>query len=115
MLAKLGTALLVHGEPEASAGLAEALPGAGLSRGRIALPSLDQRFDLAYRDGCWVASVAASGEPRLTADLASAPRDWHNDYAQTLLDLRAALNKAPDDASRHRLLQELRRLIGSGR
>ncbi|MGZ3339547.1 MAG: MBL fold metallo-hydrolase RNA specificity domain-containing protein [Reyranella sp.] len=115
MLATLGTALLVHGEPEASAGLADALTGAGLSRGRITLPSLDQRFDLAYRDGRWVASAAASGEPRLAADVASAPRDWHNDYAQTLLDLRTALNKAPDDASRHRLLQELRRLIGSGR
>jgi metallo-beta-lactamase family protein len=115
MLATLGTALLVHGEPEASSGLAEGLAGTGLSRGRIAIPSLDQRFDLAYRDGRWVADAAAAGQPRLAADVASAARDWHNDYAQTVLDLRAALNKAPDDASRRRLLLEVRRLLDSGR
>jgi hypothetical protein len=34
-------------------------------------------------------------------------------YAQTLLDLRAALNFAPDDRSRRRLLRELRRLLST--
>jgi metallo-beta-lactamase family protein len=114
LLATLGTALLVHGEPEAIGGFAGALARAGVPRERTAIPALDQRFDLAYRDGRWIAAAGAAVEPRLAADIASAPRDWHNDYAQTLLDLRAALNKAPDDRSRRRLLQELRRLIGSG-
>jgi hypothetical protein len=40
-----------------------------------------------------------------------APRDWHNDYVQTLLDLRSALQKAPDDRSRRRLLDEIRRVL----
>lgn len=116
MFRELGTALLVHGEPGSMEGLAEALTRAGLPRGRIVVPALDQRFDLLHRDGRWIATPS-TGEaelPRLTADNASARRDWHNDYAQTLLDLRATLQNAPDDGSRNRLLKEIRRVIDSG-
>jgi metallo-beta-lactamase family protein len=111
----LGSALLVHGEPSSMEGLAEALSKEGLARSRIAVPTLDQRFDLEHRDGRWIATPATVGEtlPRLSAENASARRDWHNDYAQTLLDLRAALQNAPDDRSRSRLLKEMRRLIGA--
>lgn len=111
MLAELGSALLVHGEPDAVAGLGGALEGAGLARRRISTPTLDQGFALDFQDGRWTAVPGAVEAKRLTALEASAPRDWHNDYAQTLLDLRAALNDAPDDRSRHRLLQELRRVL----
>lgn len=113
MLAGLGTALLVHGEPEAVSGLGVALEEAGLARGRIATPTLDQCFDLEYQDGRWTSVPGAAKGERLTASEASAPRDWHNDYAQTLLDLRTALNNAPDDRNRHRLLQELRRVLSA--
>ncbi|MFI5000158.1 MAG: MBL fold metallo-hydrolase RNA specificity domain-containing protein [Reyranellales bacterium] len=114
MLAELGTALLVHGEQHSIDGLADALALAGLSRERIAVPSLDQRFDLEHRDGRWIAVPAAIAAemPRLGAAEASAQRDWHNDYAQILLDLRTVLQKATDDRTRRHLLQEMRRLIG---
>ena len=113
MLAELGTALLVHGEQHSIEGLAEALVLAGVSRQRIAVPALDQTFDLEYRDGRWTAiAVGAAQPPRLGAEEASARRDWHNDYAQILLDLRSALREAPDDSTRRRLLQQMRRLIG---
>ena len=111
LLDGLGTALLVHGEPTAIEGLAEALSQAGLTRARIAVPTLDQCFVLEHREDRWMAIPAAAATPRMAAKEASAPRDWHNDYAQALLDLRGALQKAPDDQSRHRLLQELRRLL----
>ena len=112
---RLGTALLVHGEPNSMDSLAEALSKAGLQRSRIVVPTLDQCFDLEHRDGRWIATPSALGTepPRMIADKASARRDWHNDYAQTLLDLRAALRNAPDDRRRSRLLQEMRRLIGA--
>jgi metallo-beta-lactamase family protein len=113
MLDTLGTALLVHGEPDSLEGLAVALTSAGLPRQRIAVPALDQRFELQHRDGRWVAAAATDGAPRLTAEEASARRDWHNDYAETLLDLRAALQRASDDRSRRRLLSELRRVLGT--
>jgi metallo-beta-lactamase family protein len=112
MLAELGTALLVHGEPLAIEGLAAALAEAGLPRGRIAVPALDQRFVLEYREERWIATPAEAEAPRLAATEATASRDWHNDYVQALLDLRSALQSAPNDQSRRRLLQELRRLLG---
>ena len=115
MIAGLATAILVHGEPDSIAGLAEGLVAAGLPSERVAVPALDQGFDLVQRDGRWTA-VATSGEPeapRLPPEEASARRDWHNDYAQILLDLRGALQTAPDDRSRQRLLQEMRRAIGA--
>jgi metallo-beta-lactamase family protein len=115
LIAGLGTALLVHGEPDPIAGLTGALAAAGLPRERIASPSLDQAYDFAHREGRWMAvAAAAAGEaPRLPAEEASAGRDWHNDYAQILLDLRGALRAAPDDRSRRRLLREMRRVIGA--
>ena len=115
LLAGLGTALLVHGEPDAIGGLAAALSAAGLAPERSTVPSLDQRFDLEHRGGRWmaIAASAAAMAPRLEAEESRARRDWHNDYAQTLLDLRAALQKAPDDRARRRLLAELHRLLGA--
>ncbi len=116
LLAGLGTALLVHGEPDSISGLAAGLTTAGLAGERIAVPSLDQAFDLVHRDGRWTAvAIAADGVvgPRLPPDEARARRDWHNDYAQILLDLRGALQAAPDDRSRRRLLQEIRRVVGA--
>lgn len=115
MLGSLGSALLVHGEPEAVDGLGAALEGAGLGRARILAPTLDQGFAFEFQDGRWTAVPTAAPAGRLAPTEASAPRDWHNDYAQTLLDLRAALNDAPDDRSRQRLLQELRRVLSAGR
>ena len=113
MLARIGTLLLVHGEPRSMAGLTDALVLAGLARDRIAAPTLDERFDIVHRDGRWMALGAEAAVPRLGASEVAARRDWHNDYAETLLDLRAALQEAPDDEARRRLLQEMHRLIAA--
>jgi metallo-beta-lactamase family protein len=115
MLAGLGTALIVHGEPPAIEGLAAALAEAGLPRSRITAPALDEQFLLEHRDGRWVAVSSTDGVPRLAAEEATAPRDWHNDYAEALLDLRSALQKASDDRSRRRLLAEIRRVLRAPR
>lgn len=115
-LATLGTALLVHGEPEAIQGLSDALAGSGLSRGRIVVPELDQAFVLEHADDRWIARpMTETPAPRLAAAEASARRDWHNDYAEMLLDLRAAIRQATDDRTRRRLLGEVRRVIDAHR
>ena len=114
MLGRLGTLLLVHGEEQSIGGLAEALAAAGLPRERIVAPNLDQGFEFEHRGDRWVA-VARSGPvepPRLGTDEATAPRDWHNDYAQMLLDMREALRNAPDDRTRWQLLRQLRAVLG---
>jgi thymidine phosphorylase len=106
---------LVHDEPDAAGGLAEALTQAGLERRRILLPELDQPFNMAFRDGRWIVSTSPPAAPRHSPPQASAARDWHNEYAQTLLDLRAALQQATDDRTRQQLLREVRRQIQAHR
>lgn len=116
LLPELGSALLVHGEPNAVQGLSESLSAAGLERPRILAPELDQAFDLSFRDGRWQAVPSpAAGQPRLEATQATAARDWHNDYAALLLDLRGALLQETDDRRRRALLAEVRRLIDTNR
>ncbi|WP_421999346.1 MBL fold metallo-hydrolase RNA specificity domain-containing protein [Reyranella sp.] len=114
LLPTLGSAVLVHGEPDAALELADGLAAAGLDRERISVPTLDQSFDLSFRDGRWQAEPSqAVAPPRLTRSQATAPRDWHNDYAAALLDLREALRGENDDRKRQALLDEVRRLIAS--
>jgi metallo-beta-lactamase family protein len=116
LLAELGSALLVHGEPEAVKGLGESLSAAGLERARIATPQLDQAFNVVFQDGRWTAAPSRQeAAPRLDPAEARATRDWHNDYAALLLDLRTALRRETDDRRRRELLGEVRRLIDAHR
>ena len=50
-LPDLGSALLVHGEPDVVEGLTDSLSMAGLERMRILAPELDQAFEIEFRDG----------------------------------------------------------------
>ena len=78
----------------------------------IAVPALDQAYEFSYREGRWIAALSnAEAAPRLSVEEVTATRDWHNEYAQTLLDLRSALNRATDNRVRRRLLREVRRVI----
>lgn len=114
LLPTLGSAMLVHGEPDAVQGLADSLSAAGLERSRIAAPELDQAFGIVFHDGRWQALPSpAAATPRLAPAQASAARDWHNDYAAALLDLRHALQQESDDRRRQQLLNEVRGLIAS--
>jgi metallo-beta-lactamase family protein len=116
VLPVLGSALLVHGEPHAIQGLADSLSAAGLERARLLAPELDQAFEIAFMDGRWQAVPSkAAAHARLAAAEASAARDWHNDYAALLLDLRSALRQETDDRRRQELLGEVRRLIDGHR
>ena len=116
VLSGLGSALLVHGEPKSVAGLAGSLSAAGLDSARIVVPQLDQAFNVVYQDGRWTAALSRQEPaPRLDAAEAGATRDWHNDYAALLLDLRAALGRETDDRRRRELLDEVRRLIDAHR
>jgi hypothetical protein len=78
----------------------------------MAAPQLDQAFDADFRDGRWTATLSRQeAAPRLDPAEAGALRDWHNDYAALLLDLRTALRRETDDRRRRELLGEVRRLI----
>lgn len=97
---------LVHGEPEAIAGLAERLPGI-LAPDRVLIPALDETFALT---GAGAERLAAAAAPRLPAESVARP-DWHNDASQLLLDITDALGEASDRARRGALIRRLRRAL----
>jgi len=99
-----GTIFLVHGEPDALAGLRERLPTAGLAPAALVVPE----FDAAYALDPTGASVAPPGVPRIPP-VAAATLDWHNDRARFLLGLDEMLDKAPTAAARSALLARLTR------
>jgi metallo-beta-lactamase family protein len=108
---------LVHGEPAALTALGAGLEEVGADPARIRIPQLDDRFALrGAPDRLEVVPLPAAGrraDPELKRALASG-RDWHNDYAAAMLDMRRALLAAPDDAARHRMLERLRAALANG-
>jgi metallo-beta-lactamase family protein len=106
---------LVHGEAAALTALGAGLVEAGVDPARIRVPELDDRFALrGPRDQLTVERLPASGR-RADAEMRralAAGRDWHNDYAAAMLEMRRALLAAPDDATRHRILARLRAALG---
>lgn len=104
-LAKDGHVALTHGEPDQIAALRAALVAAGIGAARLHVPALDDA--LAARPGGWeLRSGAATPALRLAA---AEGHDWHNDYARTLMALRAALEDAGDDEARARILARVER------
>ncbi len=100
---------LVHGDDPAREALRQRLIERGLSADRIFLPQLDNVFDLTRER----LPVPRPGPHRLP-DAALSRLDWHNDYAQLLLDIREALDRAADEKARAVLLRRLRRALEPG-
>lgn len=99
--------ILVHGEEDARASLREGLAAAGLEHARILRPALDE-----------VIALPPQGEaghslphPRLPGGKAPAS-DWHNQYAETVLQLGERLRDEPDEAKRTALLHHIRTVLG---
>lgn len=117
--AEAGAVFLVHGEPPALDGLGDALVAAGVTRGRIHVPAMDQRFLLRFADGRWTARATRDAPARrldrVQAAAVARGRDWHNDYAETVVAVREALERAGDDRARQRVLDRMRRALGLAR
>jgi metallo-beta-lactamase family protein len=105
---------LTHGEPESLTALREGLVAAGCEAGRIAVPSLDDEYDLLGK-ACVPLPDAAAGvaarRVRRLAPEAVGRLDWHNDLAQFSLDLRARLDAAADEKAREGVLRRVRRAL----
>jgi metallo-beta-lactamase family protein len=98
-----GAVLLDHGEPEALKGLKARLAKAGVEPARIIAAELDRIYRLAPGEP---AQAEPGPAPRLAPEAASR-LDWHNARSQLLTLLHAALDAAPDDAARERILTDL--------
>ena len=97
-----GQTFILHGEPEASRGLAERLEQAGFNPATITRPDLDESFELALTGANRLAAPKARLAPGQAASL-----DWHNARADLLSRLSARIEDAPSEADRRRLLQAL--------
>ena len=97
--------ILVHGEDAAREKLREVLTAGGISASRIKVPLLGETIRLTDR-GAETISVRARA-PSSSALAA----DWHNQYAASVLALKARLDAAPDDEARQKLLGRVRAAI----
>lgn len=100
---------IVHGEENARGAMARALEEAGLPSRNIRLPQLGETVRLTGKG-------AKTEKIRARVDVAaSATADWHNVYAETLLELKSSLDKAKDEKTRRKMLNRIRAVIHSAR
>jgi metallo-beta-lactamase family protein len=104
-----GSILLTHGEPDNLEGLKRRLTAAGVADGRVVVTELDQRYRL---QSALAEATPAAPAPRI-APRAASRLDWHNARSDFLGRLNDALDAAPDDETRERLLNELRARLPS--
>jgi metallo-beta-lactamase family protein len=100
-----GEVFLAHGEPDALEALRKRLVVAGLPADGIAVPSIDQAFELDR-----AAAAERPSAPRLNPS-APAQLDWHNARSELLNQLEDQLDSAPDDVARADLIGRLQRTL----
>lgn len=93
---------LIHGEEDARSTMAEKLAHAGFESSKIYQPVIGQTERLTDK-GPKTESVRASIDLKSVAD-----RDWHNEYASAILDLRKELDGLRSDEARQKLLRRVR-------
>jgi len=101
-----GQLFICHGEPASAAGLADRLAAAGLPTASLIRPSIDQSFRLRPTGAEAAGTAATRRAPAVPTSM-----DWHNARAALLGELDTRLEAAPDDASRSRLVDRIRRLL----
>jgi metallo-beta-lactamase family protein len=96
---------LVHGEEPALGALQSSL--ADLAQApRATIAELDDAFDLTGQQPARVEHP----EPRLPRS-SMGHRDWHNDYAELLLEINDALEKAADKKAKAVIVRRVRRAL----
>lgn len=104
-----GSIFLMHGEPENLLGLKRRLEAEGFPAGQIIIPGLDEAFFIKHRH----VTADAGAKPGRIAPEAVSRLDWHNARAALLSDLNEALERAPDDKARERMIAGIRHAIAS--
>lgn len=100
-----GGIFVVHGEEQERQTMKGGLVEAGIDGGKIHIPALDSQWSLTSLGG---REVAASTAPRAV----TVAKDWHNDYAATMLALSEKVRGEKDDAGRAALLAKVRAALG---
>jgi metallo-beta-lactamase family protein len=103
-----GALFLTHGEDEERADLRRAVIAEhGLGGDQVILPLLDDQFELRAEG---IAGVVRPAQERI--DLSQVAADWHNSYAQLMIELGNRLQSAPGDSERLAIIDGLKRQLG---
>ncbi|HQZ12345.1 MAG TPA: MBL fold metallo-hydrolase [Devosia sp.] len=103
-----GALFLTHGEEEEREALRQAVIDAHeLSGDQVIIPMLDDQFELRAEG---VAGVVKPPVPRI--DPAQMSSDWHNAYAQLVIELSNRLQGASTDADRLAIINGLKTELG---
>jgi len=97
-----GAIFLTHGEDDSRKAMRDALVKEGLGGDQVIMPMLDDAFELR---AAGIAGVKKPAERRI--DTAQFARDWHNEYAEFLVELSRQLHEAENDRDRLELMQKL--------
>ncbi|MEM8667159.1 MAG: MBL fold metallo-hydrolase [Planctomycetota bacterium] len=97
-----GGLFLNHGEQQARETLREILVQRGIDGSKILLPAFDDRYTLVAGSP---ATALEKQPPRI--DPTELERDWHNDYAEFILDLGETLRATESSKQRRALIQKL--------
>ncbi|MCF8466399.1 MAG: MBL fold metallo-hydrolase [Sneathiella sp.] len=98
---------LTHGSRESLQAFQAQLLEEGFEEGHVIIPALDDEFEL--RTSGKTGKLRGVSK-RLAADNVDR-LDWHNELAQLTLDIRSALEHAPDGRQRSKLLSKLRQTL----
>lgn len=103
-----GALFLTHGEDEERADLRKAaISTFGLGGDQVILPLLDDQFELRAEG---IAEVVRPQRTRI--DLSQVTSDWHNAYAQLIIELSNRLQAAPGDTERLAIINGLKAELG---
>ncbi len=98
---------LVHGESAGLNALRDDIIAQGFDAQRIAIPALDDEFDLTSES---LKAIKTAAPRRLERDAIDHP-DWHNRLAAFSLELRRKLEAARSDKAREKILAQLAEIL----
>ena len=102
-----GTVFLTHGEEEGQIAMVEDIQGKVVPRERIERPRLDDVYDLS---GGQAVLLTTEIKPRINPEK-MAKLDWHNDFAELMLDLNEKVTQAADEKARAVIIRRVRRAL----
>jgi len=94
---------LVHGEEASRTALSELIKATGVPKKNIRLPVIGETVQLSKANGAKTTQVRATIQP---SDM---ERDWHNNYAATIIALKQKLASLDNNRERRRLLTTIER------
>ncbi|MCD7058517.1 MBL fold metallo-hydrolase [Pelagibacterium xiamenense] len=105
-----GSVFLTHGDDEEREAFAAALLEVGLSSDQVIRPELD---DLVELPAGGAGAAIPSERPRI--DPGQIAHDWHNSYAEFIIELSHKLREAPDDTARQAVMDAVKDALDEAR